>query len=192
MWTAATLILLVFIAVASFDGFYFHLYRYRLYELPECRREHALHTLNAVLFPLTLAPLFLADTSGAWLWLAAALSAVTFGIETADVLSENESRERFGGLTPIEYWMHFAMSGFRWGYTALAFAAVPAAAWTADSAWMWRLPAFPDVLSFVPWGVALVGVPVAALHVALAIEGAPRQVAEALLWVRGVRPEPAA
>lgn len=187
MWTASLVLLLAFLTVASIDGFYFHLYKYQLYLRPDCRREHALHTANAVLFPLTLAPVFLAQTTGAYLWLAVAASVVTFGIESWDVFTEKASREALGGLTPAEYWMHFSMSGLRWGYASLAFASLPAAAWSGAATWTWRVPAWPDVLSFLPWGVTIVAIPVAALHLLLATEGAPRRLGERLLGMGFVR-----
>jgi hypothetical protein len=173
MWVASVALLLVFTTIASVDGFYFHLYKYRLWERPECRREHWLHTLNACLFPLTLAPLFLARTAGAWLWLALALNVATLVVESVDVFEERGSRSRMGGLTSTEYWMHFMMSGLRWGYVTLAFAAVPASAWLAPASWAWRLPASAlDLLGAAPWGVTILGLPVAAFHVALGMKPA--------------------
>lgn len=173
MWMPSIALLLVFTTIASVDGFYFHLYKYRLWERPESRREHWLHTLNACLFPLTLAPVFLARTTGTWLWLALALNLATLVVESVDVFEERASRASMGGLTSTEYWMHFMMSGLRWGYVTLAFASVPTDAWLAAGSWTWRIPASAlDVIGAVPWGVTLLGFPVAALHVALALKPA--------------------
>lgn len=184
MRDAALVLLLAFTTVASIDGFWFHLYRYRLYARPACRREHLLHTANAVLFPFTLVPVFAADVTGAWLWAGVALFAATFAIESADVFTERDSRASLGGLSPTEYWMHFAMSGLRWGSTALAFASVPVAAWSAPTSLAWRLPTIADPLSIVPPAIALVGIPVAILHVLLALNGSPRRLAEGALRMR--------
>lgn len=186
MREAALLVLVVFTLIASIDGFYFHLFRYRLYARAECRREHLLHTWNAVLFPFTLVPVFAATVTGAWLWAAVALFAATFVIESFDVFTEGDSRRALGGLTPTEYWMHFAMSGLRWGYTALAFASVPLTAWGAPTSFAWIVPGIDDLFSIIPPAIALVGIPVAALHVALAIEGSPRRLMESALRLRPV------
>jgi hypothetical protein len=170
---AAVYLLLAFSVIAAVDGFYFHLYRYRLWERPRSRREHMLHTWNAVLMPLSIAPLFLAAATGAWLWGAALLHAATAAIESADVFTEGDSRADLGGLTPAEYWMHFMMSGLRWAYAALAFAALPDGVWTAPASWEWRLPvSATDGAGVLAWGVALGGVPAAAWHVWLARRGA--------------------
>ena len=166
----ATLLLLAFTTIASVDGFYFHLYKYRLWERPESRREHWLHTWNACLFPLTLAPMFLAAATGAYLWAGLLLNVATLVIESFDVFEERGSRASLGGLTSTEYWMHFLMSGLRWGYAVLIFAAVPAEAWFASAGWSWRLPSSAmDLMTILPWGVALLGLPVALIHVALGL-----------------------
>jgi hypothetical protein len=183
MFGAAVLLLAAFTLVASVDGFYFHLYRYRLYALPAARREHALHTAQSVLFPLTLVPVFAADVTGAWLLAGVGLFLATFALESADVFTESQSRASLGGLTPTEYWMHFTMSGLRWGAFALAYASVPAAAWTAPASLSWRVPALGAPLAALPWALLVVAVPVAAIHVLLALEG-PRAAVEAALRLR--------
>jgi hypothetical protein len=184
MLVASLTLLTIFTTIASVDGFYFHIYRYRLYARPESRYEHVLHTWNAVLFPLTIAPVFLAETTGAALWSAVFFNVLTLGIEAADVLCERASRASLGGLTPAEYLMHFGMSGLRWGYVVLALAAKPAEAWSAPSSWTWLVPSPAHLAVFVPWCVAVVGVPVAVLHVLLARDGAPRDRLESLLRLR--------
>ncbi len=170
MADAALLLLVVFTLIASFDGFWFHLHVYRLHERPECRREHLLHTVNAVLFTLTLLPLFLAEASGLWLWFAVLVHAAVLVVELVDVRIEPESRARIGGLTGVEASLHFLMSGLRWAYVALAFAAIPLSRWSEPSALLWR-PPLSGVQAFVPWAVAMVGVPVALLHLALLWSG---------------------
>ena len=62
------------------------------------------------------------------------------------------------------------MSGLRWAYVALMFASIPVARWGAPTHLAWLSPlSGPE--AFVPWAVALVGVPVALLHLALALGG---------------------
>ena len=173
MFTAATALLMLFTTIASVDGFYFHLYKYRLWERPQSRREHLLHTVNSCLFPLSLAPLFLATSTGAWLWFALAMNLVTLAIESLDVFEEHASRADLGGLTSTEYWMHFMMSGLRWGFVVLTFASQPFEAWHAETAWIWRVPAsVADLVTASGWGVTLLGLPVALLHVGLAMRPA--------------------
>lgn len=165
--TAAIVLLCVFTVIASFDGLWLHLAVYRLHERPECRREHLLHTLNACLFPLTLFPLFLAQSSGGWLWYAVGAHAAVVAVELADVVLEPESRAFQGGLTGFESSLHFLMSGLRWAYVALFFGSVPLDRWTSPTALEWHAP-LSSPLHFVTWSIAFVSVPIAVLHVVLA------------------------
>jgi len=175
MSTVAIVLLLAFTTVAAIDGFYFHLWKYRLWERPETQREHALHTLNACLFPFTIVPLSLADCGGAWLWAGVALNAALVVVESVDVLEERGSRALLGGLSSVEYWMHFLMSGLRWGYMVAALSLVPAERWTGPASWTWRLPSGPsDILGAAVWGVTLMGVPVALVHLYLGLKGKRR------------------
>jgi hypothetical protein len=171
MTNLALLLLLAFTTIASVDGFYFHLWKYRLWARPDSRREHRLHTWNALLFPLTLVPLFLAEARGAWLWAGLLLNVVTLVVESLDVFEERGSRASLGGLTSTEYWMHFLMSGLRWGYVVAVLAAIPAEAWRGPAVLAWRLPDAGDATSLIGWSVVLLGIPVALLHVGLDVAG---------------------
>ncbi len=47
--------MVLFIALGTFDGLYFHLIKYKLHLLPAARREHLIHTARAFVFvPLSL------------------------------------------------------------------------------------------------------------------------------------------
>jgi hypothetical protein len=102
-----------------------------------------------------------------------AANLLTFAIESADVATERASRADLGGLTPLEYWMHFAMSGLRWASVSLALASIPPGAWTTLSTWRpdWN----PTWQTGLVAGVVLLGIPVAILHVYLGVRG-PRSV----------------
>ena len=188
MRDASILLLLLFTVVATVDGFYFHLFKYRLHARPASRLEHGLHTLNAILFPISLAPLYLARSTGLFLWMAGIALAITLLIESGDVFIERESRASLGGLTSTEYWMHFMMSGLRWSSAVLILASTPTSAWIEDASWSWTLPSWSNPLGFLTWGIALTGVPVALIHVMLGWQGHPRRAVEQLLFL--TRPAP--
>jgi hypothetical protein len=122
----AAALLFLFTLVAGTDGLYFHLYRYRLHRRPASRFEHLLHTANALLFPPMTVLLFCFRPEGAYLWLALFLFLGTVVLESVDVFCEKQSRADLGGLTPLEYWMHFLMSGLRWGMAVPLFVMGPA------------------------------------------------------------------
>jgi hypothetical protein len=157
----AVVLLVLFIAAAYADGFYFHLYRYRLHARPEARREHLLHTVNACLLVPQVYAMFCARPGPAALAAAAALSLATLAVELADVLCEKASRRALGGLTSAEYALHFLMSGFRMGFVGAFFAAAFVASPTVA----------PAVVAFVGWCVVVPGIAIAALHLGLLFAG---------------------
>jgi hypothetical protein len=186
MRDVSILLLVVFTVIASYDGFWFHLWKLRLHTRPQSRLEHQLHTWNAIAFPVTLVPLYLADVAGLWLWLGVLLHVAVFAVESVDVAIEKDSRADLGGLSKAEACLHFAMSGLRWGYVALALGALPTEAWTAPTRFSFRAPDLADPIGLVPWAVAIAGLPIALLHVAL---GRPRFLGAPLPPIR--RPESA-
>ncbi len=156
-------LLVVFALVASTDGLYFHLYRYRLHRRPASRVEHRLHTAAALLFPLLTYLLICRRSQGGWLWLALLLFLATVLLEFADVFSEKQSRADLGGLFPTEYAMHFLMSGLRFGSSVPLFLADTAAYRLSATA----LSARPPWFAALGWTILLPGVVVGILHVAL-------------------------
>jgi len=166
MLQISTILLITFTFIAFADGIVLHLWKYRLHLRPESRREHLLHTANALLFPFSVLPLFSFEAGGAVLWGSAALFALTMAIEFTDVASERDSRAALGGLTTFEYSLHFAMIGLRSAYTALACGSRPAGAWDLDAPWAAGVTdAFPRM---VGWSVFISGLFVAGVHLWLA------------------------
>jgi len=161
----AALCLLAFTLIASVDGLYFHLYRYRLYLRPASFYEHRLHTLNAVLFVPLTALLYCAQPLGLWRVLGLLLFGASVFIEILDVLCEKESRRTLGGLTSIEYLMHFLMSGLRFGSMLPLLCSGSLQQWLPAQT---ALAARP--LWFVLFGACVTapGLPIAALHLYLA------------------------
>ena len=159
----ACIFLIIFTLVASIDGFYFHLYKYKLYTRKESIYEHFLHTLNSFFFPFTIVLLFIFNVSGILLWLSIILTLITLVIEFVDVFEEKKSRENIGGLSSLEYAMHFSMSGLRATYTTIILAGKPLAAWTLSKGNL-SLVHYPLPLAIIGTSVAVLGVPVFILH----------------------------
>lgn len=170
LYAATGLQLLLFTVVATLDGLYLHLYRYRLWARPASRYEHRLHTLNAVIFPALTLLLFCAEPRGAWLWLAAALFCATFAVEIVDVRCEYASRADLGGLGQNEYLMHFFMAATRFG-AVMPLLLAPDGAWPLDQTGFYDRP-LP--LRILGWCVALPAIGTATLHVVLDIHGGRR------------------
>lgn len=164
----AVLLLVPLGVLAAIDGLYLHLWRLRLHERPECRREHLLHTARALLFPPSLALVFGFESAGAWLWAGAALVVADTGLEAWDTFEEPRSRSAIGGLTAAEALLHVVLVTLRASSLVLALVALPAGAWSFH-----QPGALHDVepwQAFVVWSGLLPGsLIVAALHVLLAV-----------------------
>jgi hypothetical protein len=133
LMTAATIFLILFGLVAAFDGLYLHLWKYRLYARAESLSEHKLHTLQGFLFMPVVFFLFYKDFGGWALWAGVVFVALEQVVEILDVLSENKSRARLGGLSSTEYTAHVVAITARTVAIALALAAKPLSAWSLDS-----------------------------------------------------------
>ena len=162
----AAVCMVLFTAIASIDGLYFHLFRYRLYDRPASRYEHRLHTANSLLFVPLTALLFCAEPLGLWRQLVLALFLGSFVIEILDVRCEEDSRRDLGGLTTSEYLMHFLMSGLRFGSVVPLLASAPLTQWLPENT---ALASRPLWLFLTGAWLAGPGVPIAILHVYLAL-----------------------
>jgi hypothetical protein len=151
----AVILLLPLALFAAIDGVYLHLWRLRLHERPECRREHLLHTARALLFPVGLTLVYdYSTTSSSW-FLGLAVVAADTALEAWDTFEERNSRRTLGGLSSGEALLHVVLVTLRAASLALALVARP----TATSGWH----------GVVVYQLLLPGaVLVAALHVGLA------------------------
>lgn len=117
-FTIATLMLLLFGLLATFDGVYLHLFKYRLYRHKESRFEHITHTIRALLFPFILYFLFLQQTTAAFYAgiTFVILDLITLGV---DAFVEKDSRAFMGGLPRWEYIIHLFVNGFHFASIAV-------------------------------------------------------------------------
>jgi hypothetical protein len=168
--TAAVLLFWGYGAIGTCDILYYHFHRFRLYERPECFREHLLHTAMVLLTPPGVVGLYVARTGGLTLWLATGVGVAQVIALLLDVLEEPDSRAQLGGLPRTEYFMHIVVCMMHAASLALVLADRPATAWSLQApmllepiAWDWRA-----------WAMVVLGavaVPLGILHVALALRG---------------------
>lgn len=116
-----TVLLVLFIILGTFDGLYFHLFKYKLHLLPAARREHIIHTLRAFVFVPLSVLLFVYNSSGAFLWIAMALVVLDAYLELIDILEERKSRASFGGISSEESAIHVFASSFKFAAILLMF-----------------------------------------------------------------------
>jgi hypothetical protein len=161
----ACFFLFIFLIIATFDGLYFHLYKYRLFLHTNSKKEHFLHTLNCLLFPFTILFLFDDHFKGIFLWIGLFLVFATLLVEFFDVFEEKFSRNKLGGLTSLEYALHFAMSGLRATYTSLIVVSKPLEDWSLGSSFSSATLFENKIESLFIYPVFLIGIFVFMIHV---------------------------
>ncbi|WP_420572418.1 hypothetical protein [Kordia sp.] len=107
----STLCLLFFMVLATYDGFYLHIWKYELFKRTDSVLEHKTHTARAILFPLILWLLFINDDKASF-WVSIALIVIDFIVLGIDAYSEKDSRKSIGGLPKWEYILHLFANSF--------------------------------------------------------------------------------
>lgn len=135
MYTTVSVLVVLFIILGSFDGLYFHLWKYKLHLLPSARREHIIHTIRAFVFvPLSFL-LFVNNSAGLLLWSAIALLVLDAYLELIDILEERKSRAPLGGITSEESAIHVFASSFKFAAIILLLTTKPSSAYLSLSPW---------------------------------------------------------
>lgn len=103
--------LLAFMVLATYDGFYLHIWKYELFSRKESSFEHKTHTARAILFPVILWLLFINNDTTSF-WFAIAFIAIDFIVLGMDAYAEDDSRKSIGGLPKWEYILHLFANSF--------------------------------------------------------------------------------
>ncbi|MGH1383881.1 hypothetical protein [Kordia sp.] len=111
LYYLSTLCLLLFMFLATYDGFYLHIWKYELFKREDSVFEHKTHTARAILFPLIVWFLFL-NTDKISFWISIALIGIDFIVLGIDAYSEKDSRKSIGGLPKWEYILHLFANSF--------------------------------------------------------------------------------
>lgn len=113
--------LLLFMILATYDGFYLHLWKYKLYKHDESTFEHKTHTIRAVLFPIIVWSLLLQNSFEFFVF-GMILTAIDLLVLGIDAYSEKDSRQFMGGLPKWEYIIHLFANGFHYAIIVLTIA----------------------------------------------------------------------
>lgn len=159
--------LLLYLLFAVIDGLYFHIYKYKLYAREESRKEHLLHTLNAIIFPWSLYFIYFDQFKGLFLYFGVFLLLVSLVIEFFDVYEESKSRKSLGGLTNNEYAMHFALSGLRGVYSTLVLVSKPNSDWLISSTQVSSKIVESPLITYFIYPVIIIGVFISIVHLLL-------------------------
>ncbi|MGI9551335.1 MAG: hypothetical protein ACR2MT_09055 [Aurantibacter sp.] len=108
----ATACLVLFMVLATYDGFYLHIFKYALFNRDESIFEHKTHTARAVLFPLIVWFIMVNETSLSVFLIGIAFVLLDLVVLGIDAYSEKESRSFMGGLPKWEYIVHLFSNAF--------------------------------------------------------------------------------
>jgi hypothetical protein len=105
--------------LATYDGFYLHIFKYSLFNREESIFEHKTHTIRALLFPMIICFLFINETSLIGFLVGIAFVVIDLIVLGIDAYSEKESRKFMGGLPKWEYIIHLFSNAFHFSAIAL-------------------------------------------------------------------------
>ena len=111
-------LLSLFAILGMYDGFYLHIFKYKLYEHNESRKEHVTHTIRGILFPCILYCCYLAN-GNTWFVLGLLILAADIIVTVVDAYMEGDSRSFMGGLPRGEYIIHLLVNGFHFAAIAV-------------------------------------------------------------------------
>ncbi|MEP3207981.1 MAG: hypothetical protein ABJN95_02270 [Maribacter sp.] len=114
--------LLLFMVLATYDGFYLHIWKYRLFDRAESMFEHKTHTIRAILFPLIVWLLIVNETNFSLFLAGIALTVFDSVVLAIDAYHEKESRSFMGGLPKWEYMVHLFANAFHFSAILLVLA----------------------------------------------------------------------
>ncbi|MDT0539047.1 hypothetical protein [Croceitalea sp. P059] len=118
LYILTSIFLVLFMVLATYDGFYLHLWKYKLYQHNESNFEHKTHTVRAILFPIIVWSLLI-ENSLEFFVIGMVLTFVDLIVLGFDAYSEKDSRDFMGGLPRWEYIIHLFANGFHYAIIAL-------------------------------------------------------------------------
>ncbi|MFK7812688.1 MAG: hypothetical protein AB8B59_09355 [Maribacter sp.] len=118
----ATASLVLFMILATYDGFYLHIFKYRLFDREESLFEHKTHTARAILFPLIVWMLFINEANFSLFVTGIVLVVLDIIVLGIDAYHEKESRSFMGGLPTWEYIVHLFANAFHFAAIILVLA----------------------------------------------------------------------
>jgi len=111
-------LLTLFAILALYDGFYLHIFKYKLFNQPESGGEHLTHTIRSILFPIILFSCYL-TSSDFWFFVGLIFLVIDVLVTVADAYLEKDSRTFMGGLPRWEYIIHLLVNGLHFASIAV-------------------------------------------------------------------------
>lgn len=147
-------IFIIFILLAAYDSFYWHIYRLKLYAYNDTRKEHLFHTGRNIALIFVIYFLYTDNHSGIQLWLGLLFVIADLFILLFDLIIENDGRKRFGGISKWEYVLHVMANGIYFASLSLLLASKDPMQWALQSGY--RAEPYPDLVGVIG-RLALIG-----------------------------------
>jgi len=171
LYYLATACLFLFMVLATYDGFYLHIFKYGLFNREESVFEHRVHTVRAVLFPLIVWFLFINETSFIAFSIGCLLVLLDLIVLAIDAYAEKESRTFMRGLPRWEYIIHLFSNAFHFSAIILV-VALKVNIVESSIVFVSNIPASPasELFAFVSVNVIPGAIVLALLHFILMLE----------------------
>lgn len=114
-----SILITLFAILALYDGFYLHIFKYKLHHYTESRLEHLTHTVRAIFFPLILYFLFIKEDCTISFFIGVLIVILDLLVLAIDAYSEKDSRKFMDGLPRWEYILHLFVNGFHFASIAV-------------------------------------------------------------------------
>lgn len=108
--------------LATYDGFYLHIWKYELFNREESYFEHKTHTIRAILFPFIIWFLFIDRENILSFFIGISLVLLDLIVLGFDAYAENDSRTFMNGLPKWEYIIHLFSNSFHFASIVLIIA----------------------------------------------------------------------
>lgn len=118
----SSVFLILFMLLATYDGFYLHIWKYELFNKKESAFEHKTHTIRAILFPLIVWFLFIDTENPSSFYMGLTLVLIDLITLGLDAYAEDDSRAFMNGLPKWEYIIHLFSNSFHFAAIVLIIA----------------------------------------------------------------------
>ncbi|MCC5816488.1 MAG: hypothetical protein JJT78_17185 [Leptospira sp.] len=101
------------------DAILLHLWKFQLYKFSETRKEHLLHSIRAILFPILILGMLVFQIKGIYLFAFLGFIFTDLVFQIWDMWIERKARKIFGGLSSLEYTVHGILIFFHSAFLAV-------------------------------------------------------------------------
>ena len=114
MYMIASILLIFWSLLGSFDSTFYHDKKYALYLHSSSIKEHLYHTIRSICYPIIIFSLFYENFFGILFWIGIIAIIIDTIFFILDVFEEKNSRNKWGGLSHGESIIHLFSNTFHY------------------------------------------------------------------------------